>query len=337
MEYLDQLLERLTRADGIGYAGTANETVCAELRSHGIEARIEKDGSVLGYITRPGGVGVMLACHLDEVGFMVSSIDDQGRIRCSAVGGVDPRILPGQEVMILGRKRLYGYIGAKPPHLLNPEERNKVLSLQKLFIDTGLNANKVKKYVRIGDVVSFLDQYRKLPGQLRSAKSLDNRAGVACGIMVLKELKRLEHNCDLYFIATSQEEYTGLGAKVQSYKLPIKYAIVVDVTFAEHPDLKDHEYLPLDSGPAIGRGATIPENLFRRLTATAQANEIPFQVEALPTGTGTDADTIAFNREGIPTCVIGIPLRYMHTPVEIVSLKDIDRTARLIIEFLKTM
>jgi putative aminopeptidase FrvX len=337
MEYLDKLLEILTLANGVGYSGNIKDVVLRELKKHRIKAKIEEDGSVHGSLDGSGDTGVMLACHIDEIGFMVSSIDDEGRIRFSEIGGFDARILPGQEVVILGREELHGYIGAKPPHLVPKEESKKVLPTEKLFIDTGLPVNKLKKFVKVGDCVTFLGKYRKLQDDLRSAKSLDNRASVACGILVMKELANIQHSCNIHFIATSQEEYTGLGAKIHSYKLPVQYAVVVDVTFAEHPDLKEYEYLLLNKGPAISRGATIPEKLYKLLIEIAKESEIPYQVEAIPTYTGTDADDIAFNREGIATCVIGIPLRYMHTPIEVVSLKDIERTARLIINFLKKL
>ena len=337
MEYLDKLLERLTLATGVGYSGDIKDVILQELQEYHVEARIEQDGSVYGCLKGQKDIGIMIACHIDEVGFMVNSIDDAGRISISGIGGVDVRILPGQEVIVRGKKELKGYIGAKPPHLTTREERKKVLPIEKLFVDTGLNPREVKKLVKIGDCISFLGTYKKLQGNLRSVKALDNRASIACGLLVLKELLQMERLYSLYFVATSQEEYTGLGARIHSYKLPIHYAIVVDVSHAEHPDLKDYECFPLNSGPVISRGAVIPEKLSDLLIEAAQEMEISFQIEPLPTRTGTDADDIAFNREGIPTCVVGIPLRYMHTPVEVVSLKDIDRTKRLIINFVKRL
>jgi putative aminopeptidase FrvX len=335
--YLDSLLERLTLANGVGYAGDIRNVVSEELGKLHLKSKIERDGSVHAVLSGTGKMSVMFACHIDEIGFMVSSIDDHGRIYFSEIGGVDPRILPGQEVTILSKQHLKGYIGAKPPHFLTKKEANKVLSIDKLFVDTGIAPDALKKIIKIGDCISFTGKYEKLQGNLRSAKSLDNRASVACGILALKNLSRVKHSATVHFVATSQEEYTGLGATIHSYKLPINCAIVVDVTFAEHPDLKDYEYLPLDKGPAIGRGATIPEKLFQSLVKTAKQSKIAYQVEALPTYTGTDADSIAFNREGIPTCVISIPLRYMHTPVEVVSLKDIEKAAQLVVNFVKKL
>lgn len=337
MDYLDELLKRLTLASGVGYSGNIEDVVFEELRTCGVDAQIEKDGSVYGHLKGASDFGVMLACHIDEIGFMVSSVDEAGRISLSGIGGCDVRILPGQEVIVHGKDDIRGYIGAKPPHLLTTDERKKVFPIEKLFVDTGLTPSEVKECVSLGNYVSFLGSYTALQGDLRSVKAIDNRASVACGLMVVKELSRGHRSCDIHFVATSQEEYTGLGARIHSFSLPVSYAIVVDVTFGEYPDLKDHEYFPLNSGPVIGRGATIPEKLHEALIAAAKKIEIPYQIEAIPTYTGTDADAIAFNREGIPTCLVGIPVRYMHTPVEVVSLKDIDRAYRLIVQFLSEL
>ncbi len=337
MEHIDELLAKLTLATGIGYAGNVKNVIHDELQRLQIKGTIEKDGSVSGYLKGRTDCGIMIACHIDEVGFMVSSIDDAGRLSLSSVGGIDISILPAQQVMVHGRKSIEGYIGAKPPHLVPKEERKQLLPLDKLFVDTGLAPSVVRNIIEVGDSVSFLGKYMKLQGDLRVVKSLDNRASVACGILVMQELAQRERAFNIYFVATSQEEYTGLGARIHAYRLPIDYGIVVDVSFAEHPDLKDHETNPLGSGPVIGRGATIPEKLSDLLIETAKENDISYQIEPLPTYTGTDAEGIAFSREGIATCVIGIPLRYMHTPVEVVCLKDIQRTKRLIVSYIEKL
>jgi len=337
MEDLDKLLEKLTLAHGVGYGGDIAEVISQMLKAENIHPVIEQDGSVSAHIKGTGKHGVMLACHIDEIGYMVSRIDDAGRVFFSEVGGADVRILPGQEVTVLGKKRFSGYIGFKPPHLLSQEERSKVLSLEDLFIDVGMKPDLVKENIHVGDYIAFAGKYNKLQGDLRTVKSLDNRASVACGIEVLKELTKVKHAFNIYFVATSQEEYTGLGARVHAFKLPIDYAIIVDVSHAEYPDLKEYEYFPLNGGPTIVRGATVPVKLFDLLVQTAKELEIPYQIEPAPSKTATDADDIAFSREGIPCCVIGIPLRYMHTPVEVVSLKDIERATRLIIGFIKRL
>lgn len=337
MEYLDNLLKKLTLAIGVGYGGDVTEVIVEALGAESIDAHIEQDGSVSAHLEGSGESSVLLACHVDEIGYMVNRVDDAGRIFFSEIGGADVRLLPGQEVTVLGKKRYPGYIGFKPPHLLSAEERARVLPIGELFVDVGLKPGFVKKNIGVGDYIAFSGKYNKMQDDLRSAKALDNRASVACGILVLKELAKMDHALHIHFVATSQEEYTGLGARIHAFRIPVDYAIIVDVSHAEHPDLKDHEYFPLNSGPAIVRGATVPAKLSDLLIETAKELEIPYQVQAVPSRTGTDADDIAFSREGIASCIVGIPLRYMHTPVEIVSLKDIERAARLITDFTKRL
>ncbi|UCD18998.1 MAG: M20/M25/M40 family metallo-hydrolase [candidate division WOR-3 bacterium] len=337
MDYLDIVLERLSCAIGIGYAGDVSKVIEGILNEERVPAGIEKDGSITAHLEGNGTGAVMLACHADEIGFMVSRIDDAGRIYFSEIGGADVRILPGQEVTVLGRKRHTGYVAVKPPHLVGKEEREVVPRSEDLFIDIGLIPSMVKRNVRLGDYICFAGKYGKMAGDLRAGKSLDNRASVACGLSVMRELVKAVPGPDVYFVATSQEEYTGLGARIHAFRLPIDYAIVVDVTHGEHPDLKEHEYFPLNKGPAIVRGATVPARLFELLCDTAKSLEIAYQIQPVPSATATDADDIAFAREGIPTCIVNIPVRYMHTPVEIVSLKDIERAAQLIVHTIKRL
>ena len=337
MEKLDRLLQELTQADGVGYGGDITEVIKQALANVSVGARIEQDGSVSAYLKGSGRSGLMLACHIDEIGYMVSRVDEAGRIFFSEIGGADPRVLPGQQVTVIGKKKYSGYIGFKPPHLLSAEERKRVLPVEELFVDVGLKPELVRKNVQVGDYITFKGGYSKMQDDLRSAKALDNRASVACGILVLSELVKTEHVLHVHFVATSQEEYTGLGARTHAFKTPVEFAIIVDVTHAEHPDLKEHQYSPLNGGPVIVRGATVPAKLSNLMMKTARELEIPYQIQPIPSRTGTDADDIAFSREGIASCIVGIPLRYMHTPVEIVSLKDIERAARLITEFIKRL
>jgi putative aminopeptidase FrvX len=334
MEYLDRLLEQLTDAIGIGYTGDVTEVIVHALQAEGIKTSVEQDGSVCSFLQGSGEKNVMIACHIDEIGYMVSRIDEAGRLFISAIGGVDVRILPGQEMTVLGRKRYSGYVAFKPPHLISSDERERVLPLEELFIDLGLRPQIVKRNIQVGDYVTFSNKYMKMPNDLRIGKSMDNRASLACAILALREIAKMDHSFNIHLVATSQEEYTGLGAHIHSFRLPVDCAIIVDVSHAEHPDLKDYECFPLNSGPTIVRGSAVPPALSELLLDTARSLEMPHQVEAMPSRTGTDADDIAFNKEGIPSCIVGIPLRYMHTPVEVVSLKDIELAARLITRFI---
>jgi endoglucanase len=333
----DELLQALTENAGVGYSGNVAEVVKHELERNGVPASIEKDRSVHAFLPGAGETSVMLACHLDEIGFLVSGIDSRGFLKLSPVGGCDVRLLPGQEVSIMSRENIRGYVGIKPPHLMTAEERKKVMPIDMLFVDTGLSAKKIRSLVKIGDAVSFRGKYRRLGGDLRSAKSLDNRASVACGMMAMFELSRSGSYCGVHFVATSQEEFSGLGARIHSFRLPVNYAVVLDVTHGDHPELKEEDAFPLNKGPVIGRGGTISQRLYKLLVKSAMDLGITYQIEAMPAGTGTDADAIAFNREGIPTCVVSVPLRYMHTPVEVVSLKDLENTLKLVVQFMRDL
>ncbi len=335
LKFLDEVLQRLCVSDGIGYTGGVRKTLLEEIKPWVEEAKIFPDGSVYGYLKGSKPLNVMLACHIDEIGFIVTDIENNGFIRFKSVGGCDERILPGQEVVIHGKKRVKGWVGVKPPHFMKKEERDKVQPLDKLFIDTGMDVKNLKRSVRIGDFITFAGHYTHLQNDFRSAKALDNRTSVACGLLILKELFEHGSPVQIHFVATSQEEFSGLGARIHSYRLNPDYCLVLDVTHGEYPGLTEGEYFMLNKGPVLARGGTIPPRLYQLLSETARSCELPYQIEPLPGYTGTDADTIAFNREGIPTALVSIPLRYMHTPVEVVCLKDIERTARLIVEFLK--
>jgi putative aminopeptidase FrvX len=172
---------------------------------------------------------------------------------------------------------------------------------------------------------------------LRSAKAMDNRASVTAGIMSLIKLHKHPVKPNVHFVATSQEEFSGLGARLLSQRVHACCAIIVDVTFGDQPDVPETEVFPLASGPTLGRGGTLPAKFFNLLVQCAQELGIPYQVEPLPTNTGTDADSIAFSVDGIPCCLLGIPVRNMHTPVEVVSLQDIERTSQLIVHFIKKL
>jgi len=332
-EELDLLLEKLSGACGLGYATEAALLVEREARKYTKEVTVDKSASVVATSRGRGKKRVMLAAHIDEIGFIVSGIEE-GYLRIAPIGGIDPRVMPGQEVTVYGRRKLRGYIGITAPHYTTPENRERVVGIKDLYVDTGLPAGRIKKLVQIGDGVVYAGRYAKLAGSLRSGKALDNRAGVVCGLIVLKMLARVEHDCDLYFVATTQEEELGLGARVNAYRLELDLGLVVDATHGEHPELKEHEVFPLNRGPVIGKSSTLSPKIFEGLVNAAKRLEMSYQVECMPRGTSTDADYIAFAKEGIPTGLVSIPVRYMHTPVEVVSLSDIERAARLIADFL---
>ena len=288
---------------------------------------------------------VMVATHMDAIGLMVTGITD-GFLRVTRVGGVDVRILPGTPVNVYctgkaasagkpdGQPVLPAVVGQPSAQLLPEEAGDGPVALENLFIDTGLLPQKVSELVRIGDVVSFAQPPAELSGDTLSGHSLDNRASVAALTVCLEELQTRPHVWDVWAVATSQEEVGAIGAAGSAFELRPTIAIVVDVTFAKGPGASDWSTLPLGKGPTIVVGPNIHPALHKAMKELADKLEIPHALEYTPSHSGTDGWATQVSAEGIPTLVVGIPLRYMHTPVELVALKDIQRAGRLLAEFI---
>jgi putative aminopeptidase FrvX len=274
--------------------------------------------------------------HIDEIGLIVTHIDDDGYLWFSPVGGWDAQILVGQRVVLSTRDGVVrGVVGKKPIHLLRDEERKKVAEIRELHIDVGASSgDEARERVCVGDVaVIDADPIQLLGGRLVS-RALDNRIGS----FVALEAARLVSEAggaewEIAAVAVAQEEITFGGSRTSAFGLEPDAAIVIDVTHAtdapgiEVKELGKHE---LGSGPVITRGSTIHPKLFELLYDTGTAENIPFTVEASARATGTDADAVHLAREGIPTSLVSIPLRYMHSPVELVQLDDVHAAARLI-------
>jgi endoglucanase len=274
--------------------------------------------------------------HIDEIGLIVTHIDDDGFLWFREVGGWDAQILVGQRVVIdTAAGPLPGVVGKKPIHLLRDEERKKVASIPDLHIDIGARDGKqARRLVRIGDVAVIDAAPVELPNGRLTARALDNRLGS----FVALEAARLVAEAggaqwETAAVAAAQEETTFGGSRTSAFSLEPDAAIVVDVTHATDApgiDLKGAGKHELGSGPVISRGSTLNQALFELLHATAEAEKIPFTVEASGRATGTDADAVHLSRGGVPTGLVSIPIRYMHSPVELVQLQDVHDCARLI-------
>ncbi|HHV19717.1 MAG TPA: M42 family metallopeptidase [Thermoanaerobacterales bacterium] len=280
---------------------------------------------------------LMLAAHMDEIGLMVKHIDEEGFIRFAFVGGVDRRILPNQEVIIHGRKKVPGIIGNKPPHIQEPEERKKMVKAEDMFIDTGFPVQDVQKYITIGDFITFKRKPVELFNNCFSSNALDNRAGIAVMLYTLQQLTKLKHTVDVYTVATAQEEVGLRGAIVSSYGIYPDIGIAVDVCHGDMPDTPEYDTQKLGSGPVLALGPNIHSKLFERLKQIAEDHKIPYQLNPESSSTGTDAWAIQITKEGIPTALVSIPLRYMHTTVETLCLDDIKMSGRLISLFISSI
>lgn len=275
-------------------------------------------------------VRIMWAAHMDEIGFMVTKIEKGGFLRVTSVGGIDIRNVLSQEVVVHGRQDLPGILGAKPPHLTTEEEQQKPVPIHELFVDVGLTEERTRELVAPGDLVSFRRTFRRLNGSRVAGKSLDNRASVASLYHALKVLQGLRHTADVYAVATVQEEVGLRGATTSAFRLAPDVAIAVDVGFGAMPGLKPHETIELGKGPGILFGANAHPRLHQHLLEVARRFNIPYQIDVVPGRTGTDAWAIQVAREGIPTGLLSIPLRHMHSPAEVLDIGDVEATGSLL-------
>lgn len=280
---------------------------------------------------------IMLAAHMDEIGLMVKNIDESGFIRFAFIGGVDSRILPAQEVVIHGKKDVYGIIGNKPPHIQQAEERKKPIKQDNMFIDTGLSSDEVNELISIGDYITFYRNTSDLLNNSIAANALDNRAGIATVLWALKELKNLKFYGDIYAVATTQEEVGLRGATTSSFEIYPDIGIAIDVCHGNMKDVSESDSYKLGNGPALALGPNIHPLLFNRLKDLAEEYKIPYQMDVESSNTGTDAWAIQITRAGIPTALTSIPLRYMHTTVETVCIDDIKMSGRLLALFISSI
>ncbi len=276
---------------------------------------------------------VMVAAHMDAIGLIVTNINGEF-LHIAEIGGVDIRVLPGQAVTVHGTSELPGIIVQPPAHLLPKGASEGAIALKHLLVDVGLSARQVANKVKIGDIISFATPPTEMSGGTLAGHSLDNRASVAALTLCLEELQSRNHAWDVQAVATVQEEVGAQGARTSAFQLRPDLAIAVDVTFAKGPGANNWETFELGSGPTIGWGPVIHPFLYKQFKELAEKLEMPYNTEVLPTRTGTDGDVMQMVAEGIPTIVVSFPIRYMHTPVEMVALKDIQRTGHLLAEFI---
>jgi tetrahedral aminopeptidase len=276
---------------------------------------------------------ILVAAHMDSIGLMVNGIID-GFMRVTSIGGIDARVLPGQIVTVHGRRDLPGLIVAPPARLLPASVQGGVVPLEYLLVDVGLLPDEVSNWVRVGDPISFAQPPVEASGETLVGHTLDNRASVAALTYCLEVLRKRQHIWDVWAVATAQEEVTLGGALTSAFQLHPSLAVAIDVTFGSEPYSPTHLTYPLGKGPILIWGPVIHPFLYKYVKELAERLEIPFTVGPVPSFSGTDSDAMQAVAEGIPNMVIGLPLRYMHTPAEMVAIKDITRAGRLVAEFI---
>ncbi|MGH7504593.1 MAG: M42 family metallopeptidase [Longimicrobiales bacterium] len=309
--------------------------------------RVEADvsGNSMALLNEEGTPRVMLAGHIDEIGVMLTHIDEQGFLYFEGIGGWDPQVLVGQRIRLLTKAGpVAGIVGKKPIHLIKGEEKEKASKLTDLWIDVGAKDRDaaIARGVRVGDPGVIDVPLVELGDGLIASRSIDNRIGAYVVLEALRLLAQDRPAASVAAVATAQEEigYAGGGARTSAYRLDPQVAIVVDVTFAtdspgiEKKELGEHK---LGGGPVLTRGSAAHPVVFERLVATAEKEKIPYTLAASPKYTSTDADAIYLSRNGVATGVISVPNRYMHSPNELVSIEDLTRAARLIAAFVRTL
>lgn len=333
-----EFLKKLISLSGIsGYEDPVREAIAEGWQPLVDEFHISPIGSLHGLKKGTGGEPrrrILLMAHMDAIGMMVTGILD-GFIQINEARPIDPRVLPGQPVILHGRREIPGVIVQPPASLLPPSQgKDEPVGISRLFIDTGLPADEVNQLVRIGDLVSFAQPPLELSETILAGHSLDDRASVAALTVCLEKLAAMSHSWDVWAVASVQEEETLAGAATSAFAIRPDLAVAIDVTYGKGPGSpNDYRTFSIGKGPTIGWGANIHPGLYQAFKEIADQLGILFSVELMPKSSGTDAVAIQVCAEGVPTMVLGIPVRYLHTPVEVVSMNDIQTCGHLMAEF----
>ena len=343
MNNITSFLKELTRTSGIsGYESPVAEVIKKKWTSLVDEIQESNVGSLHGlkHGLKPNNQSVLIATHMDAIGLMVTSIEKEF-LFFTSVGGVDPRVLPGQPVHVHGSGNQENNITPIPGRIIQPSSfqlppdiGSSVVPIDRLMIDTGLSPKEVQNSIRVGDLVSFAQEPLSLSGEAIAAHTLDNRASVAALTICMEELQTKKHDWDVWSVASVQEETGLIGAYTSTFQIRPSLAVVVDTTWAKGPGSDDWNTFALGEGPTLLFGPNIHPKLHKFIKDLAEKLEIPVKVEITGRHSGTDAFATQIVAEGVPTMAICIPIRYMHTPVEVAAVKDIERTGRLLAEFI---
>jgi len=334
LDFLKRLLATISPS---GYEDEAAQVWADEARTFADDVRSDTQGNVIAIVNKGGKPRVMLAGHMDEIGFMITHIDDQGFLYFGQIGGWDPQIVQGQRVWIRTQSgKIPGVIGKKPIHLIKEEDRNKVTKIEELWIDIGAKDKaEAEKLVRIGDPAVIDYGFAELRNNLVVSRGFDDKAGAFVVLEAARMLAKLKPKAEVYAVATVQEEVGLRGAHTSAYGIDPLVGIAVDVGFAtDFPTMAEDQKrvgaAKVGHGPMIARGPTYNHKVVELLIKTAQAKKIPYQLSGEPRGMGTDAYAMQMTRAGIAAGLVSVPNRYMHSPCELVSLSDLENAYTLI-------
>jgi endoglucanase len=341
--YLKELLQKLSDAHGIsGRESEVAEVIEKELDGFVDDINVDAMGNIV-CVKKGDDLKLMVAAHMDEIGFMVKYVDDRGYLRVTPIGGWFSQTVLNQRVILHGKKgKVYGVIGCKPPHLMKEDERKKVIEIKDMFVDVGASSKDevLEMGVEIGTPVTIDREFTVLKGTKVTGKAFDNRAGVAMMISAIRETKS---DATIYGVATVQEEVGLKGARTSAFAVEPHAAIVTEVCVATDFPGAESAYMDvkLGKGPAItvadasGRGLIASKKVLDWLCSTAEKYGISYQLEVAEGGT-TDATAIHLTKSGIPSGVVSVPTRYIHTPVEVLDLSDLEKSSLLVARALET-
>ena len=331
-------LKSMIESTGVsGFEAPVAELIQELFKPYTEDIRKDALGNVIAKISGSGqenSPNIMLAGHMDEIGLMVTKIDDKGFIHVTQIGGFDQRTLPAQEVWVHGKKTLLGLVVAKPPHLTPMDERKKTIPLSGLLIDIGYPAEKAREYVQVGDLITIKRSMQELQNDWLAGKAMDDRAGVLVMLECLEELKKLKHTANVFAVATVQEEVGMRGAITSTYGIMPDIGIAIDVCHGRMPAVPEYNTSPMGGGPSIAMGPNVHPKVLALLKKVAKETRIPISLSAAPGATGTDAWAMQISQSGVATGVVSIPLRYMHTAVETLSYSDIQQSGKLLAYFI---
>lgn len=336
MELKDKI-KKLTRVFGVSGNEYEAAKVAAELlEPYCDKVEIDRFGNVTGYKSCgiPGAKKLMLDAHIDQIGFLVTEITDEGFLRFTAMG-VDQRMLLGSMLKIVTQNdgELIGVVSSTPPHIQKGDPSASV-AIADMLVDTGMTGEEARKVIRIGDYMYFANEPLELAGDVLCGKAFDDRACFCCILHALELLKDKKLGCDLIIVGSTKEEVGGHGAASRTYHTDPDMAIAIDVCHARTADaLPSDNVQDFGGGPVIGIGPQSLPRYSRKLMEIARAKQIPYQVSAMPASSGTNAGSIQPTGAGYATAVVSLPLKYMHSPVEVLRLSDVKNVGRLLAEY----
>jgi endoglucanase len=340
MTNADILIELSGLSGPSGFEGEIAERVSELLAPYVNEMRIDALGNVIAVRRsgKPGAKRLLIDAHIDEIGLIVTGATDDGFLRFAKLGGLDARTLPAAEIKLLAEVPVLGIVDVLPPHVLTDGETEKVLKIEDLTVDIGASSkDEALTQVPIGTPGVANASARALGENVLCGKAFDDRAGIVAILRALEILEKTPLDIDVYVLASAQEEVGTRGAQPAAFGIAPDWAIIIDVDFATMPDSKPGAPRKFGGGVIISRGPNMNRALTDTVIELAKRHEIPYQTVVDPADSGTNASVVQVARDGVATALFGIPLKYMHTPVEMVNLEDVESAARLIYETVKAL